>query len=238
MRPSSLWAPGWNALEMANVSAVTGPRAGASPGGTATRPGARRWRSALAISSKLYLWPLLVWTAAHAQVRGSLRRSAIGLGVTLAAWAYRVRRLTSLPGPARQDHGRGELFDRRHGGSPRLGPASDASLTALVGGALLGVVVLSGRRGDDSARSLSVAAALVLTPILWQHYLVLLVVPLGLARPRFSALWLLPIVLWVVPGSDQRRRSPAVPPCARRRRARRAALRVRARAAAVAEVPA
>jgi hypothetical protein len=33
----------------------------------------------------------------------------------------------------------------------------------------------------------------------WLHYLVLLVVPLALARPRFSVLWLLPVVLWASP---------------------------------------
>ena len=38
-------------------------------------------------------------------------------------------------------------------------------------------------------------------------------------RPRFSALWLLPIVLWVCPRDGQRRRSGAVLPGARRGRA-------------------
>jgi hypothetical protein len=33
----------------------------------------------------------------------------------------------------------------------------------------------------------------------WLHYLVLLIVPLAIFRPRFSALWLLPILLWTSP---------------------------------------
>jgi hypothetical protein len=36
----------------------------------------------------------------------------------------------------------------------------------------------------------------------WLHYLTLLIAPLGLARPRFSPLWLLPIVLWVSPRDE------------------------------------
>ena len=36
-------------------------------------------------------------------------------------------------------------------------------------------------------------------PIVWLHYLVLLLVPLAIARPRFSLLWLLPVLLWVSP---------------------------------------
>ena len=34
---------------------------------------------------------------------------------------------------------------------------------------------------------------------MWLHYLVALVVPLGILRPHFSAVWLVPIVLWVCP---------------------------------------
>ena len=37
-----------------------------------------------------------------------------------------------------------------------------------------------------------------MTPIMWLHYLVLLMVPLALTRPRFSALWLVPLAA-VVP---------------------------------------
>ena len=50
------------------------------------------------------------------------------------------------------------------------------------------------------------AAVLVLTPVLWQHYLVLLIVSLRIVRPRFSAIWLLPNscgwVLEPVTGTD------------------------------------
>ena len=43
------------------------------------------------------------------------------------------------------------------------------------------------------------AATLALSPIVWLHYLVLLLVPLAIMRPRFSAIWLLPVLLWVSP---------------------------------------
>ena len=43
------------------------------------------------------------------------------------------------------------------------------------------------------------AATLALSPIVWLHYLVVLLVPMAIARPRFSLLWLLPVVLWVSP---------------------------------------
>ena len=86
----------------------------------------------------------------------------------------------------------------------------------VMGGALL---VLAWRAatssGADSTErdrrslSLAVAAALVLTPILWLHYLVLLLVPLALARPRLSPLWAVPLVLIVFEALDWYRGWPA-----------------------------
>ncbi len=40
--------------------------------------------------------------------------------------------------------------------------------------------------------SLAVLAAMLGSPIVWPFYYALLLVPLAIARPRFSALWLLP----------------------------------------------
>ena len=54
------------------------------------------------------------------------------------------------------------------------------------------------RRRRPAARSHSRSRpAFVLTPILWLHYLVLLVVPIALARPRLSALWFVPLAMTV-----------------------------------------
>jgi len=36
-----------------------------------------------------------------------------------------------------------------------------------------------------------------MTPILWPHYLVVLYVPIALARRRFSPLWLAPLAFWI-----------------------------------------
>jgi hypothetical protein len=54
-----------------------------------------------------------------------------------------------------------------------------------------------GAGGDAVSLSLVIVAALVLTPILWLHYLVLLLVPIALTRPRLSALWLVPLVMTI-----------------------------------------
>ena len=45
-------------------------------------------------------------------------------------------------------------------------------------------------------------ASIALTPIVWQHYFVLLVVPLALARPRLSWAWGLMWVFWLIPDAE------------------------------------
>jgi hypothetical protein len=74
-------------------------------------------------------------------------------------------------------------------------------VTVLVGVPLLVASVYFGRRVSDDERSFIavIGASLLLTPVVWLHYFVLLAVPLAIARPRFSLLWVLPIVLWVCP---------------------------------------
>ena len=49
------------------------------------------------------------------------------------------------------------------------------------------------RDRDIGALTLCLAAALSASPIVWVHYFLLLLVPLALASPRLSPLWLVPL---------------------------------------------
>jgi hypothetical protein len=65
---------------------------------------------------------------------------------------------------------------------------------------VLAVVAARGLRAartDERAFVACIGLALLLTPILWPHYAVLIFVPIALARREFSALWLLPLVFWL-----------------------------------------
>jgi alpha-1,2-mannosyltransferase len=156
---------------------------------------------------KLFLWPVAVWLALTGRVRGAAVAVATAAVVALASWA--VIGFAGL-----RDYPR--LLERLDG----LAAAESYSTVALAGAAglsetagrliaiaacvllllLAARVARTGRDGRErrDARSLSLclAAALVLSPIVWLHYLVLLFVPLALARPRLSPLWLLPLALW------------------------------------------
>ena len=83
----------------------------------------------------------------------------------------------------------------------RLQGGAATALSVLLAVAVVVAVVLASRGPDGDRRALvvAVAGALIATPVLWLHYLVLLFVPIALARPRLSALWFAPLAFWVSP---------------------------------------
>ena len=158
----------------------------------------------LSVSAKLLLWPMFVWTLATRRLRLSLVAVAVGLSVTLAAWAaIGFDGLTSYPDLLeRLSEIQAERSYSFVGMATTVGlPATVGSVMCLLVGVLLLVLCVVFARRDDDARSFTcaVAATLALSPIVWLHYLVALLVPVAIARPRFSAIWLLPVVLWVSP---------------------------------------
>ena len=124
--------------------------------------------------------------------------------VTLAAWAaigfdglggYRdlLRRLSEI-----QSENSYSFVGVAHTlGLP--GSVGQAVMLAT-GGTLVVLCAVFARRGDDFRSFTSaLGATLALSPIVWLHYLVVLLVPVAIARPRFTLLWLLPVLLWTSP---------------------------------------
>ena len=69
-----------------------------------------------------------------------------------------------------------------------------------VGAGLIALCWREGRRGfDERSLALALAAALALSPIVWLHYFVLLLVPIALARRTFGPIWLIPALFWITP---------------------------------------
>jgi hypothetical protein len=158
----------------------------------------------LAVSAKLLLWPIFVWMLATRRVRATVWAVLIGLGTTLGAWALiGFDGLSGYPDLLRR---LSEIQAERSysivGMTATLGLGEIVGQVLMLGigaGLLVWCVVL-GRRGDDERSfTCAVAATLVLSPIVWLHYLVALLVPLAILRPRFSLVWLLPVLLWVSP---------------------------------------
>jgi len=156
-----------------------------------------------AITLKLFLWPLAVWLAATRRWKAAAGAALVALALALGSWAVigfggigdypeLLRRLSDLEA---------ESSYSAYAMLVALGlPATLAHVvTAVATIALLALAwqLAHGADGDRRAFTLALAAGLVLTPILWLHYLVLLVVPIALARPRLSALWLVPLAMTV-----------------------------------------
>ena len=158
----------------------------------------------LSVSAKLLFWPLFVWTLATRRVRATLAAILVGFAVTVTAWgAIGFDGLGTYPDLLER---LSELQAERSysfvGIAATLGlaPAVGSSVCLVVGVTLLVWCAVLGRRGDDvRSFTCAVAATLALSPIVWLHYLVALMVPLAIAKPRFSAIWLLPVVLWISP---------------------------------------
>jgi Glycosyltransferase family 87 len=158
----------------------------------------------LAVSAKLLLWPMFVWTLATRRFATFALAVLVGFAVTLAAWAaIGFDGLSTYP----------DLLDRLSelqsersyslvgmAATSGLDPVVGSGFALLVGVGLLGGCVSFARRGDEPrAFTCAIAATLALSPVVWLHYLVALLVPMAILRPRFSALWLLPVLLWVSP---------------------------------------
>jgi alpha-1,2-mannosyltransferase len=159
---------------------------------------------ALIVSVKLFVWPLGLWLLVTR--RYAALAWAIGLGLLMNGLAWSVvgfqqlHRYTALVHAVSHAEERtaytlmalGMRLGASHGGAYAAGLAV-AAIAALA------CVVAGRRRHDQSALLLSIAVSLLATPIVWRHYLALLIVPLAIARPRLSAVWLIPLALHACP---------------------------------------
>jgi hypothetical protein len=159
----------------------------------------RTWIVACALSVavllKLFLWPLAIWLLATRRIRGlvgavaisavALIVSALPLGIdALRHYPDLLRTVSKFEAPSSLSLvGLGTSFT----GSIRFG----TFMSLVCGIALLAEAGRCARRGNESlAFRLTIVAALALTPIVWNHYLVVLFVAIAMTHPRFSPVWL------------------------------------------------
>jgi hypothetical protein len=148
------------------------------------------------VAVKLFLWPLVVWLALVGRRRAAVIAAAVAAGSLLLLLPF-----TSIGDYVRLLRNIGETFE--HDAYTPFALLTDLgvpdtaarALTTAVG---LAVLALAWRR---RSLGLAIAAALVLSPIVWRHFFTLLAVPLALSRPRFDLVWLIPIGMWVGDGT-------------------------------------
>jgi len=148
------------------------------------------------VALKLFLWPVVVWLALVGR-----RRAAAIAAVVAAASLLLLLPFTSIGDYVRLLRNLGRTFE--HDAYTPFALLTDLGVpdtAARVVTIALGVAVLALARRRRSL-GLALAAALVLSPIVWRHFFTLLLIPLALSRPRFDAVWLIPVGLWVGDGT-------------------------------------
>jgi alpha-1,2-mannosyltransferase len=161
---------------------------------------------AAVIAAKLFLWPLLLWLALIRGMRCGVATASGIVALVAGPWvlgfpgAREYPRLLSLL----------TEIEGRHAYTPRalalsLGTSIRVAEAAAIiaGGAVLtaAVAVRRRERADRDMLALALLAALLLSPIVWAHYLVILLPPLALAYRRMNAAWLAPWGLWLAGGT-------------------------------------
>jgi len=150
----------------------------------------------LAGGVKFLLWPLGVWLLATGRARAALVAAATALGSILL-----VAPLAPIDDYVRTLRDVSRAFDQDSyspfGLLTQLG-AADVTARAVALGLGAGLLLLTWRR---QSFALAIAAALVLSPIVWFDFYALAAIPLAIARPRLSAVWFLPLVTWGLPSS-------------------------------------
>ena len=175
--------------------------------------------TAASIAAKLFLWPLTLWLVFTGRIRAAFLSVVLALVLVFVPWlAIGFAGLSQYPEllhevASQQDYRSYSAIAlvRSLGGSPALAQV----LSVAFGAGLLALALRAARREASPSRDrdrislgYALAAALVLTPVVWPHYLVLLLAPLALARPRLSALWLLVLGATILYVFDWYRPSP------------------------------
>jgi alpha-1,2-mannosyltransferase len=160
---------------------------------------------AAAILTKLFLWPLVIWLLVTKRFRTAFATCAAFLTMTIGGWA-----VIGFAGFLEYPHYlRGIASNEQYesfstlalGRSLGLAPAVAHIAAVVVAMLALTAVAIAARgpAGDKRSFIWAIGASLLISPIVWAHYFVLVFVPIAMASRRLTVLWLLPLSYWILP---------------------------------------
>jgi alpha-1,2-mannosyltransferase len=171
-----------------------------------------RWRDrrvavgavvACVVALKVFLWPLVVWLLLTRRIASGALAIALAATLTLGSWA-----LLGFAGLRSYPHLLDSLSTAVQGkGWSLVALGLSFGLSATTGKlvavalscALFALACRSAGRRELALFTVAIAAALLLSPIVWMHYFLLLAAPLALAYPRLAPAWGLPLLFWIWP---------------------------------------
>lgn len=153
---------------------------------------------------KLFLWPLLIWLVLSRRVGSAALAVAIATAISLASWAVigfadlaNYPELLSTLASSVESKGWSAVA---LGLSLGLSSAAAKAFSLVLAGSALAVAAVAPReRRDLWSFTVAIAAAILLSPIVWLHYFLLLVAPLAIAFPALAPAWFIPLALWAWP---------------------------------------
>jgi alpha-1,2-mannosyltransferase len=156
------------------------------------------------VALKLFLWPLFVWLLLTRRIASATLAIALAAGVTLGSWA-----VLGFAGLRDYPHLLDSLTTAVQGqgwSMVALGLSVGTSTAAAkvvavaLSLALFAVAYFAfGNRRELALFAVAITAALLLSPIVWLHYFLLLTVPLAIAYPVLAPAWFLPLLFWIWP---------------------------------------
>ena len=163
------------------------------------------------IAAKVFLWPLLLWLAATR--RGPAAVRALGLAVAGVALSWALIGFAGLGSYPRLLDELSRIEQWKSYSAVAFGlvlglTAGEARALALAACAitLVGIMLLRLRKenpdADRQAFVLAIGAGFLFSPIIWTHYLALLVVPIAITRRTLTPLWFVPLAMWATPGQS------------------------------------
>jgi hypothetical protein len=167
-----------------------------------------------AIVTKIFLWPMVFWLIATRRFRTAAATVGLGIVTVVGSWAilgfdglreypHRISRVAGLE----QDRSYSPFSLARALGLSSSDARFMVAILAVM--AIAAIILLArGHDGDRRAFVAAVGAGLILSPIVWPHYLVILFAPIAIYRQRLSAAWVLPLFFWLLPGPESHGSAP------------------------------
>jgi Glycosyltransferase family 87 len=161
------------------------------------RPAVAACAAGLTALTKVFLWPLFAWLWFTGRRRAAAAAVAIDVVACVLAWGWisfgGAHDYPSLLQKLGSIEGRLSYAPFWHLG------ASSAGYVGIGAAGAVAVAYAARRARDPISFAVAILCALLATPILWLHYLTLLVAIFAVLRPRLSRLWLLSLALWASP---------------------------------------
>lgn len=200
-----LWWPVINAWQTANVTLllVCGI---AAVWRYRDSPAVAGCLTALMLSTKPVVWPLVLWLLITLRFRAAVYGLALTLLLNVISWTVlgfgeipAWWHLISLQMDVLSRQGYGLIALAMHLGAGR---AAGTALQFVITAALaVGCIRLARSRREREAFAVAIALMLTSSPLVDNHYFALLIVPLAIARPYLCPAWILPLLLWICPAT-------------------------------------